>query len=217
MRLLRTNLDFASASSDVSKLVVSSSNPGEGKSTIVANMGVTIAQGGKKVVVIDADLRRPTQHRIFGVPGDEGLTTLLTHPERDWNDVARRVAVPNLSLITAGPLPPNPFDLVSSQRFIRLLETIGKEVDLIIIDSPPILAASDSLAIAAHTDGMVMVCFSNKTRLDAVHHSAQAVKQGGIRLIGVVLNRTKNQKGASYYGDYYYSAAPESESSVAAD
>lgn len=218
MRMLRTNLDFAAASSDVSRLVVSSSNPGEGKSTIAANMGVIVAQGGKKVVVIDADLRRPTQHRIFGVPGDEGLTTLLTNPDQHWSSVARKVAVGNLSLIASGPIPPNPFDLVSSQRFIKLLETIGKEVDLIIVDSPPILAASDALAIAAHTDGMVMVCFSNKTRLDSLHHSTQAIKQGGIRLIGVVLNRTKKQKGATYYGDYYYSAAAPPESkSVAAD
>jgi non-specific protein-tyrosine kinase len=209
-------LEFAAASSDIRRLVVSSPNPGEGKSTTAANLGVVMAQGGMKVVIIDADLRRPTQHRVFGVPGDEGLTTLLTHPDRAWDDVAKRVAVANLMLIPAGPLPPNPSDLVSSQRFIRLLDKIDKEVDLIIIDSPPILAASDSLAIAAHADGVVLVCFSNRTRIDAVHHSAQSIRQGGIRLIGVVLNRTKKQQGASYYGNYYYSQATNEQSTQSA-
>jgi capsular exopolysaccharide synthesis family protein len=217
-RLLRTNLEFASASSDINRFVVSSPNPGEGKSTTVANIGVVMAQSGVRTVIIDADLRRPTQHQIFGVPGDDGLTTLLTHPDRPWETVARKVAVANLLLITSGPIPPNPSDLVSSQRFISLLNTIAEDVDLIILDSPPILAASDALAMAAHSDGLVLVCFSNKTRLDHLSHAAQSIRQGGIRLIGVVLNRTKKQQGASYYGDYYYqSSTKSSEQQTAAD
>ncbi len=221
VRLLRTNLEFASASSDIKRFVVSSPNPGEGKSTTVANIGVVLAQAGIRTVIIDADLRRPTQNRIFGVPGDDGLTTLLTHPDRPWETVARRVAVSNLMLISSGPIPPNPSDLVSSPRFIKLLDTIAEDVDMIILDSPPLLAASDGLAMAAHSDGIVLVCFSGKTRLDQLAHAADSVKQGGIRLIGVVLNRTKKQQGATYYGDYYYhaneaSAAPV-ESKSAAD
>lgn len=220
-RLLRTNLEFASASSDIKRFVVSSPNPSEGKSTTVANIGVVMAQAGIRTVIIDADLRRPTQHTIFGVPGDDGLTTLLTHPDRPWETVARRVAVTNLMLIASGPIPPNPSDLVSSQRFIALLDKIAEDVDLIILDSPPVLAASDALAMAAHSDGIVLVCYSGKTRIDQLTHAAQSVKQGGIRLIGVVLNRTKKQQGATYYGDYYYHAndksAPPVESKSAAD
>lgn len=203
IRLLRTNLEFASASADIHRFVISSPNPGEGKSTTAANLGVALAQSGARTVVIDADLRRPTLHEIFGVPGDDGLTTLLTHPNRPWETVARRVAVTNLMLIPSGPIPPNPSDLVSSRRFISLLDAIGQEVDLIILDSPPILAASDALAMAAHADGLVLVCYSNKTRLDQLGHASQAIRQGGIRLIGVVLNRTKKQQGATYYGEYY--------------
>jgi succinoglycan biosynthesis transport protein ExoP len=203
IRLLRTNLEFASASADIRRFVVSSPNPGEGKSTTAANLGVALAQSGARTVLIDADLRRPTLHHIFGVPGDDGLTTLLTHPDRPWESVARRVAVANLMLVPSGPIPPNPSDLVSSQRFISLLDAIGQDADLIILDSPPILAASDALAMAAHVDGLVLVCYSNKTRLDQLAHAAQAIRQGGIRLIGVVLNRTKKQQGATYYGEYY--------------
>jgi Mrp family chromosome partitioning ATPase len=89
-----------------------------------------------------------------------------------------------------------------------LLDTIAKDVDLVILDSPPILAASDALAMAAHSDGIILVCFSNKTRLDQVTHAVQGIKQGGIRLIGVVLNRTRKQQGATYYGEYYSGTGP---------
>ena len=203
LRLLRTNLEFASASDEIHALTVTSPGPEEGKSTIVANIGVVLAQSGKSAVIIDADLRKPTQHKIFGVPNERGLTTLLTHPEVGWQSAASKLALPGLLLIPSGPIPPNPSDLVSSTRFAQLIERIKSEVDLVIIDSPPILAASDSLAIATHTDGVILVCRSNKTRTDALRHAAHSVHQGGIRLVGVVLNRQKGQVGASYYGEYY--------------
>ena len=203
MRLLRTNLEFASASGKVTRLVITSPGAGEGKSTICANLGVVMAQAGMKTVMIDADLRKPTQNRIFGVQNDRGLTTLLTHPDESWEKIAKKVALPGLLLIPSGPVPPNPSDLVSSDRFRKLLDRIQEDADLIIIDSPPVLSASDSLAIATHTDGMMLVCRSHDTRIDALRHASHAVHQGGIRLVGVVLNRLKGQQGASYYGDYY--------------
>jgi non-specific protein-tyrosine kinase len=203
IRLLRTNLEFASASAEIRALTVTSPGPGEGKSTTVANLGVVMAQAGLETVIIDADLRKPTQYRIFNVPNDAGLTTLLTHPERKWQDAAIKVALPGLRLIPSGPLPPNPSDLVSSARFETLLDSVKAEADVVIIDTPPVLSASDSLAVAAHTDGAVLVCYSHRTRIDALRHAAQAAQQGGIRLVGVVLNRQKGQQGASYYGEYY--------------
>jgi capsular exopolysaccharide synthesis family protein len=203
MRLLRTNIEFASASGEIDKLVITSPRPGEGKSTIAANLGVVMAQAGITTVIIDADLRKPTMHRIFGVPSDRGLTTLLTHPEDPWADHAVKVALPGLILIPSGPLPPNPSDLVSSERFRQLAQRISDDVDLVLIDSPPILSASDALAMAAHTDGLMFVCQSHKTRLDTLIHAAKAANQGGIRVVGVVMNRLKGQKGATYYGDYY--------------
>jgi capsular exopolysaccharide synthesis family protein len=207
MRLLRTNLEFASATDEIHSLTVTSPGPGEGKSTIAANIGVVLAQAGKTAVVIDADLRKPTQHRIFGVPNEQGLTTLLTHPEDAWESAAIKVALPGLHLIPSGPIPPNPADLVSSARFAQLIERIKSEVDLVIIDSPPILSASDSLSIATRTDGVILVCRSHKTRTDALRHAAHSVHQGGIRLIGLVVNRQKGQQGATYYGEYYGTTA----------
>lgn len=212
IRLLRTNLEFASASGDINRLVITSASPGEGKSTVAANLGVVMAQGGTKTVVIDADLRKPTQHRIFGVPNDQGLTTLMTHPERSWEEVAKKVALPGLMLIPSGPLPPNPADLVSSERFSELLDQLREEADLVIIDSPPVLSASDSLAIARYTDGVLVVCRANQTRIEALQATASSIHQGGIRLVGVVLNRLKGQQGAAYYyGEYYGTASPSSE------
>jgi len=203
MRLLRTNLDFASASGKISTLVITSPGMGEGKSTLTANLGVVMAQAEVKTVIIDADLRKPTQNRIFGVPNDRGLTTLLTHPDESWHDYAKKVALPGLLLIPSGPIPPNPSDLVRSDRFKHLLACMQEDVDLILIDSPPILSASDSLAIGAHADGVMLVCQSHKTRIDALRHAAHAAHQGDIRLVGVVINRLKGQHGASYYGEYY--------------
>lgn len=214
LRLLRTNLEFAAASGSVGSLTVTSPGPAEGKSTVTANLGVVMAQANTQTIIIDADLRKPTQHRIFGVPNDKGLTTLLTHPEQDWKAVARKVALPGLWLIPSGPLPPNPSDLVSSDRFEQLLQRIREDVDLVLIDSPPVLSASDSLSVATHTDGVMLVFQSHKTRTDAVRHAAHAIHQGGIRLVGVVLNRQKGQQGASYYGEYYGPEVRSSESSA---
>lgn len=207
IRLLRTNLEFASATDDIGSLTITSPGAGEGKSTTVANLGVVLAQAGLSAVVIDGDLPKPTLARICGVPNDTGLTTLLTHPDQDWRDASLKVALPGLRLIPSGPLPPNPSDLVSSARFEQLLARISAEVDLVIVDSPPVLAASDALAIARHTDGVIVVCRSHHTRTDAVRHAAHLIHQGGIRLVGIVLNRQRGQQGASYYGEYYGTAA----------
>jgi capsular exopolysaccharide synthesis family protein len=203
MRLLRTNLQFASASREIGKIVISSPGPGEGKSTTAANLAVVVAQGGLTTAIIDADLRKPTLHRIFGVPGDEGVTSMLTNPDTPWTDHAKKVALPGLYLIPSGSIPPNPFDLVSSDRFRDRIEEISRDVDLVIIDSPPILSASDSLAIAAHADGLLLVAQSHKTRTDMLRHAAHSAHQGDVRLVGIVLNRLKGQRGASYYGEYY--------------
>ena len=117
------------------------------------------------------------------------------------------MALPGLRLIPSGPLPPNPSDLVSSARFEQLLARIAADVDLVIVDSPPVLAASDALAIARHTDGVFVVCHSHKTRTDSLRHAAHLIHHGGIRLVGIVLNRQRGQQGASYYGEYYGTAA----------
>jgi non-specific protein-tyrosine kinase len=206
IRMLRANLEFAFAGRDVKTLAISSASPEEGKSTVAANLAVVMAQAGLSTVLIDADLRKPTQHRIFGIPNDEGLTTLLTHPERPWKDVSTRVATSNLFLLPSGPIPPNPSDLLSIDHFPKLLKEIGETADLVVIDTPPILAVADPLVVARKSDAALLVTRAGKTRRDAVRKAVDALQNGNVWMPGVVINQQKI-RGSSYYA---YREEPES-------
>ena len=200
IRLLRANIEFASATRELVSISLTSPNPGEGKSTISANLAVALAQAGFVTALLDADLRRPTQHRIFGVGNDRGLSTLLAHPDREWGWAAQETMLPNLTLIPSGPLPPNPADLLSLDRLRQIMSELREAVDVIIVDSPPILAVSDPLIVAAHVDGTALVSLGGKTRLDALKRAVQVLHRGAPRIIGVVLN----QQGSKADGGYYY-------------
>lgn len=206
IRMLRANLEFASAGKLIKTLAITSSSPGEGKSTVSANLAVVMAQAGLRTIMIDADLRKPTQHKIFSIPNDKGLTRLLTHPEERWQDSATRVAVPNLWLIPSGPVPPNPADLLSIETFPQLLKRIGAEADIVILDTPPVLAVSDPLVVARNTDAVLLVAKSGQTRRDALRHSAEALQKGNTRLLGIVLNQQRSKDGLGYY--YYEGYGP---------
>jgi non-specific protein-tyrosine kinase len=203
IRLLRTNIEFASATRELVTISLTSANPGEGKSTIAANLAVALAQAGFMTALIDADLRRPTQHRIFELQNDRGLSTLLAYPEREWKWASHPTMLPNLTVIPAGPIPPNPADLLSLDRLRQILAALRTEVDVIIIDSPPVLAVSDPLIIAAHVDGIALVTIGGKTRLDALKRAAQVLQRGGPRILGVVLNQqSESGEGGYYYQEY---------------
>lgn len=204
IRLLRTNIEFASATKEIATLGITSPNPSEGKSTVAANLAVTLAQAGFMTALIDADLRRPTQHRVFELTNDRGLSTLLTMPERPWTWASRETMVPNLSVIPAGPLPPNPADLLSLDRLRNILGEMRSTFDVIVIDTPPVLAVSDPLIIAAHVDGMIVVTNGGKTRVDALKRAGTTLQRGAIRIIGVVVNQqSSGTKDGYYYTDYH--------------
>jgi succinoglycan biosynthesis transport protein ExoP len=204
IRLLRTNVEFAAASREISTMAISSSGPSEGKSTVTANLGAAMAQAGFSTVVIDADLHRPTQHKIFGVLNDKGLTTLLTNPERQWRTNAIETIPGMLWVIPSGPLPPNPSDLLSSERFRTLIGKIRESVDIVLIDTPPVLAVSDPLVVATATDGVILVCRASHTRIEALQRSIEAFPES-VRRIGIVLNQQErgNQEDGYYYYGYY--------------
>ena len=208
IRLLRTNLEFASASKEVSVLLVSSAGPSEGKSTVTANLAAAMAGAGLVTVVIDGDLRRPTQHGIFDLPNDRGLTSLLTHPNQPWSWAAAEVIPGRLFVIPSGPQPPNPSDLLSTERMRRLLEDLRSTVDLVIVDSPPLLAAADALVLAPHTDGVVLLSRVGQTRRDALKRAVGTLRNGSIRVIGTVLNGQTNSGEGGYYYAGYYSSEP---------
>ena len=204
IRLLRTNIEFASATREIATIGISSPNPSEGKSTVAANLAVTLAQAGFMTALIDADLRRPTQHRLFETGSERGLSTLLTIGDRPWSWAARETMVPNLTLIPAGPLPPNPADLLSLERLRQILTEMRTTFDVIVIDTPPIHAVSDPLIIAAHVDGMIIVAKSGKTRTDALKRAAETLHGGAIRVIGVVVNQQASKSSTGYYYTDYH-------------
>ena len=210
IRLLRTNIEFAAAAKEISTLAVTSSEPGEGKSTITANLATGMAQTGFTVAVIDADMRRPNQHRIFGVANTVGLTTLLTRDTIDWRNAAHQV-IGGLWLVPSGPIPPNPADLLSSDRFRATVDTILASVDVVLFDTPPILVVSDPLTVAIRTDATLLVSWSGATRIETLKRSANLLHQNGVRLIGVALNREtgRNARGYYYYDSDYYTNPEE--------
>ncbi|MFL5760425.1 MAG: polysaccharide biosynthesis tyrosine autokinase [Thermomicrobiales bacterium] len=214
VRLLRTNVEFAATAREIATLAVTSPGPGEGKSTIAANLAATMAQAGFSTVLIDADLRRPSQHKIFNTRNERGLTTLLTRTEHPWKWAAVEMLQSNLWLIPSGPIPPNPADLLSLDRLRRLLEEIKESVDVVVIDTPPVLAVSDPLVVATNSDAVLLVCRAGGTRIEALRRSAEKLEQGNVRLVGVVVNQQSSRgfDGYAYQGYYYGSDADESDS-----
>lgn len=215
VRLLRTNIEFAAVSREISSLTITSPGPGEGKSTVTANLAAAMAQRGFTVAVIDADLRRPSQHKIFGVRNDRGLTSLLTHPDTPWIAVATEMIEGRLFVIPSGPIPPNPGDLLGSERFQRLLAQIKEQVDIVLVDTPPVLAVSDPLVVSTATSGVVLVCRANRTRVEALARAAGSFPET-VRRVGVVLNQQDKRGGESYYyyTGYYGSDDPTSPNSA---
>ena len=206
-RVLRTNLQFSSLDHPLRTLVVTSPNPTEGKSTTVANLGVVMAQAGKRVIVVDSDLRRPVLHRVFGIENRSGLTEALLEPEPAVDGQLKETGVDNLRLLNTGALPPNPSELLGSQRMAMLVERLKEEADVILFDSPPALAVADASVLATQTDGVLLVVDAGRTRRNAAKEAAGRLSQVGANVVGVALNRLRPGRGGYYYYYYYYYSA----------
>ncbi len=196
-RTLRTNIQFSSIDREVRSLLVTSAGPNEGKSTVVANLGVTMAEGGKRVVVVDADLRRPGLHRIFNLDEAAGLTTMVL--DQSLEPPLQGTHVPGLRLLASGPLPPNPAELLASERLVRTLARLLELADLVILDSPPIGPVSDAAILASRVDGTLLVVDSGHTRLETARQAKEQLERVGARLLGVVLNNVKPDRAAAQY------------------
>lgn len=199
-RVLRTNIQFAGLDKPVSKILVTSAGPTEGKSVTAANLAIVMAQAGFKTVLIDGDLRKPSQHRLFEVANDFGLTNcLLSHSTPDG--FLRPTRVEGLKLLTTGALPPNPAEILGSASMLALLDKLESEYQIIVLDSPPILPVADAAILTRHTDGVLLVIDANRTRREAPRRAMNIISNAGGRIIGVVLNRV-NPRGSGYA--YYY-------------
>lgn len=201
-RTLRTNVQFTSVDSETKKIMVTSAGPREGKSTTVANLAVSIAQTGKTVLVVDADLRNPTQHKIFGLDNVQGLSLALVQ-DQDYRDYVRETAVPGLLVITGGPIPPNPAELVGSKRMKRLIEEVSQQYDVVLIDTPPIVAVTDAAILAQEVDGVILVLASGEVNKDFAQRAKEQLDKVDAKILGAVLNKA-DMKTSEYYYYYYY-------------
>lgn len=211
-RNLRLNLTFMSTDDEpVRTLLFSSPGPSEGKSTTAINFAVMLAQQGQRVLVIDADLRRPSLHRALDVLREPGLTNLLIGDAQPRETIRPNV-LPNLDFLPAGPFPPNPSELLNSKAMGRLLEEMEGRYDQIVIDSPPVLAVTDAAVLAVHTDGAVLVLRSGETEQRTAERSVEQLRRLGVRVFGAVLNEVSAAApDESYYLQYYYSYHPSAE------
>ena len=202
-RVLRTNIHYATSEDEQRTLLFTSAGPGEGKSATSANTAVVLAQGGKKVVVIDCDLRKPTQHVLFGVERTIGITNVLVE---NWSvdDVIKKTEVPNVSIIPSGPLPPNPAELLGTTKFVKMLESLKERFDVIVIDSPPNIAVTDANIIASRVDGVVLVCNTETVKPEMAKKSKGLLQNAKANILGVVLNRMAVHGDDYYYYYYYY-------------
>jgi non-specific protein-tyrosine kinase len=210
-RVLRTNLQFSALDKPLATLLCTSAEPGEGKSTTIANLAFAMAQADKRVILVDADLRRPSQHKILKLPNNVGLSTALLDRGRDPAVYLQDTDTPNLRVMTTGPIPPNPAEMLNSGRMQEMIELLKGEADVVLFDTPPVLAVADTSILASQVDGTLLVVWAGKTRGEMLAQATERLLSLGVTPLGVVLNKISQRKGSYYYNTYYYYASREGE------
>ena len=206
-RHLRTSILLSTAGSAPKSLLITSSLPSEGKTTTATNTAISLAQTGARVLIIDADMRRPRLHSIFDIENGNGLSTLLAS-EMDDHEIAAAIRYDertNLNLLTSGPIPPNPAELIGSEQMATLLRLLQSRFTHVVIDSPPIASFTDGVLIASMVDGVILVVHAGKSSRQVVRRSRQLLLEIGAKVFGVVLNNVNlNTKDNYYYYQSYY-------------
>lgn len=202
-RTLRTNVSYASVDRPVSTLLVTSAEPGEGKTTVISNLAIVMAQNGRKVTLIDCDLRHPTIHRRFGLNNRQGISRLFFQITDQLNGSCQATRIENLSVMATGQLPPNPAELLGSKRMQDILGMVREKADIALIDTPPILAVTDASVLAPTVDGVLVVVRPGKTRASAARQTVEQLRRVNAPLLGVVMNNL-NLRGSRYGYRYHY-------------
>lgn len=192
-RTLRTNLMFTSVDRPITTLAVTSPATSEEKSLMLANLAVTFAQSGNKTILVDSDLRRPTQHEIWGVKNERGLTTMMLEESAMSNPPLIETEIPNLSLLPSGILPPVPADVLSSPRMNDVIGVLKARAHYVLFDSSPVLAATDAALLGAKLDGIILVVRAGQTRRDHAAHARQTLERVNVRILGAVMTNAPRE------------------------
>jgi capsular exopolysaccharide synthesis family protein len=200
LRVVRTNVLFCSAAHPLNRILVTSSKPLEGKTMTVVNLGVTMAQSGQRTLLIDTDMRRPRLHKILGVSNEHGLSRLILG-EDDLDLAIKSTELPKLSILSCGPIPPNPAELLQTDRFVSLIRLLGERYDRLIFDSPPVLAVTDAAILSRLLDGVILVARAGRVHRDALIRARHHLHAVDAHVAGVVLNAV--DLASPHYGEYY--------------
>lgn len=201
-RVIRTNLQFTSLDTPVKVIIVTSSGPTEGKSTTIVNLAVTFAQSGLKTLLMDCDLRKPRISKIFGLSNRFGTTNAIVDPG-GLQDYVQNTEVEGLDVLTSGPVPPNPSELLGSNKMKNLLAVLKESYDIVLMDSPPVGMVTDAQVLSTLADGTILVAGSGQVTIDALKRSKELLQNVNARILGVIVNKLgKDSKGYNY--NYYY-------------
>jgi len=202
-RTLRTNLKFASFDKSIKTIVFTSAGPDEGKSTVVANLAVTLCNTGSKVLLVEGDLRNPTVHKMFSLENEKGLTNILVG-DGGYKECLQPSRFERLDIITSGPKPPNPAELLGSNRMKSILDELKNDYDYVLIDAPPVVIVTDAALLASICDGVILIIGSGEAVIEAAVKARDLLVNVKANIIGTVLNKCKNTKMGGYYYKYSY-------------
>ena len=203
-RTIRTNIQFSMPKGQLRTMLITSSTPEEGKSTTTSNLAITMAESGNRVLLIDADLRKSVVHKMFQLPNLKGLTNVLAE-DLDYREILRSTKVKGLDILTGGPKPPNPSELLGSDKMRTFLESLKKDYDIIILDTPPVLPVTDAAILASLVDGVVLVSSYGQTTFEGLARAKVQLENVDAKILGVILNKVPaSKRGGHYYYYYYY-------------
>jgi len=187
-RTLRTNLTFTALDNPIETLIVTSSAPDEDKSTVIANLAITMAQGERRIILVDADLRRPSLHEIFEVGNDRGLTSMIVEETTLDDPPLVTVGVDNLWLLPSGPIPPNPAGILGSRKMEQVIGALKERADVVLFDAPPVVAVTDAAVLGTKVDGVLLVVCAGRTRREHIERAKEQLERVHVRIVGAVLN-----------------------------
>lgn len=197
-RSIRLNIQFAARGQEIKTILVTSANPSEGKSLTASNLAVVMAQSNARTLYVDTDMRRPTGHATFRLLNDKGLSSYLSGQHALEEVLQDHCIIPHLHVVTVGPLPPNPLELLGEEKMARFLEQVRMQYDVVIIDSPPLIV-SDPMLLAAQVDGTVLVVDTKKTKQADAFRAAEQLRTANGNILGVVMNNVREKEIEYYY------------------